>query len=439
MVQARRLGTWHLAVGVVFPLLSLLCFADSHARVVRLSEVQGSVRIDRNTGQGFENAFLNLPLTQGTKLRTQDGGEAAIEFEDGSTIRLAPGSEIDVPELSLGDSGSKISSIHLQEGTAYVTFFGSKGDVLDITFAREKVSFTQPAHARIVLGDVDAAVSVFKGEVGVSGPKGAVGVAKNHTANFDLIDDHYELANNIEQYPFDGWDKQESKYQEQYTDARYSNYSPYAYGTSDLSYYGNFFTVPGYGMMWQPYFVGAGWDPFMNGAWASYPGVGYGWVSAYPWGWTPYHYGSWAFVPGYGWAWQPGGAWMGWNTVPVILNPPAGFAAPRPPTLPGQRIYPINHSPVTAATGNKVQIANNSAGLGIPFGSVRNLAALSHTVEQKGFVTTTVHSSMSTNGYSGWGRAGAVPVGRTGTATGHSGSSSFGHSMGGAHGSVGHH
>ncbi len=48
--------------------------------------------------------------------------------------------------------------------------------------------------------------------------------------------------------------------------------SPYAYGASDLNYYGSFYNMPGYGMMWQPYLVGAGWDPFMNGAWMWYPG-----------------------------------------------------------------------------------------------------------------------------------------------------------------------
>jgi len=438
MIQAKGFAMRLFLVAVVCPLLSVLCLADSHARVVRLSEVEGSVQIDRNTGQGYEKAFLNLPLTQGAKIRTQDGGQAAIEFEDGSTIRLASDSEIDVPELSLGDSGAKISSIHLQEGTAYVTFFGSKGDLLDINFAREKVAFSQPVHARIILGDVDAAVSVYKGDVAITGPEGSLEVAKNHTANFDLIDDHYKLANNIEQYPSDAWDKQESKYQQQYSDASYSKYSPYAYGTGDLSYYGNFFTAPGYGTLWQPYFVGAGWDPFMNGAWAFNPGFGYGWVSAYPWGWTPYHYGSWAFVPGYGWAWQPGGAWMGWNTVPVILNPPAGFAAPRPPTLPGQRIFPINRGPVTAATGNKVQIASNSAGLGIPRGSIRNLGALSHTVEQKGFVTTKVNSaSIPSSG--AWSHGGYAPMPRSGAGMGRPMTAGSSVHSGGGHTPVSHH
>src|SRR5208282_3779479 len=93
----------------------------------------------------------------------------------------------------------------------------------------------------------------------------------------------------------------------------YSSYSPYAYGVSDLNYYGSFSTLPGYGVMWQPYLVGMGWDPFMDGAWAFYPGFGYGWVSAYPWGWTPYHSGSWVFVNGRGWFWQAGGPWAGFT------------------------------------------------------------------------------------------------------------------------------
>ena len=83
--------------------------------------------------------------------------------------------------------------------------------------------------------------------------------------------------------------------------------SPYGYGVSDLNYYGAYSNVPGYGMMWQPYFAGVGWDPFMDGAWSWYPGYGYMFASAYPWGWMPYRYGNWTFVPGIGWMWQPGG------------------------------------------------------------------------------------------------------------------------------------
>ena len=100
---------------------------------------------------------------------------------------------------------------------------------------------------------------------------------------------------------------------------------------SDLNYYGAYSNVPGYGMMWQPYFTGVGWDPFMNGAWSFYPGYGYMFASSYPWGWMPYRYGNWMFVPSMGWMWQPGG-WNTWLTVPRYSGAvPTNF---RPPVVP---------------------------------------------------------------------------------------------------------
>jgi len=412
-------------------LLALPSLADSHARVVRLSDVQGEVQVDRNIGQGFEKAFLNLPLTQGVKVRTQQQAQAALEFEDGSSVRLAPNTTVELPQLLLRDSGVKFTTLNVLEGTAYVDFLGTKDNILEVTFAREKLSLAQPAHLRIVMADVDASVAMFKGEAGIVGPKGTVQLNKNHTASFDLLDDQYSVANSIDEYPYDSWDKQQAQYQQRYAGKSYSRYSPDAYGSEDLNYYGSFFSVPGYGTLWQPYFVGVGWDPFMNGAWAYYPGTGYGWVSAYPWGWTPYQCGNWTFLQMYGWAWQPGAACTGWYTLPIILNAPVGFVLPRAPQLPGRRILPLNRGPMPAQRGNSVQIVNNSAGLGIPRGSFRNLAQLSGKVESSGFATATVHTAPVT---AGWWHSGTAPVTDMGTAIGHGFSSSVsssGHAGGG--------
>lgn len=421
---------------VSFVLIALPALADSHARAVRLSDVQGNVQIDRNTGQGFENAFVNLPLTQGVKIRTQDRGQAALEFEDGSTVRLAPNTAVELPQLMLRDSGVKFSTIKVQEGTAYVDFLGTKDNVIEVTFAREDMTLTQAVHLRVAVEDVDATVAAFKGQASVTGPKGTVEVNKNHTASFDLLDDHYTAASGIDEFPYDSWDKQEAQYQQQYGRST-SSYSSTGYGTADLNYYGNFFTVPGYGTLWQPYFIGAGWDPFMNGAWAFYPGSGYSWVSAYPWGWTPYHCGAWNYFAMYGWAWQSGGACSLLNTFPVILNAPVGFVRPRPPLLPGHRIFPMHRGPMPVQTGNKVQIASNSAGLGVPRGSIRNLGQLSTRAAQTGFVTTKVHTSSEATG---WWHSGSAPMAHVGSSMGH-GFSSVGHSMssgtGGGHASSG--
>jgi hypothetical protein len=55
-------------------------FADSQVRIVRLSNVEGAVQVDRNTGQGLEKAFLNMPIVQGMKLATKESGRAEVEF-----------------------------------------------------------------------------------------------------------------------------------------------------------------------------------------------------------------------------------------------------------------------------------------------------------------------------------------------------------------------
>jgi len=87
-------------------------------------------------------------------------------------------------------------------------------------------------------------------------------------------------------------------------------------------------TVPGYGSVWQPYFIAqlarSGWRL------AFYPGFGYMFVSGYPWGWMPFNYGNWAFAPGFGWLWQPGN-WNSWNALPLVVNAPVGTKVPTPP------------------------------------------------------------------------------------------------------------
>jgi hypothetical protein len=379
---------------LVCPLLAVSSFADSQVRIVRLSQVEGNVQIDRNTGQGYEKAFLNLPITQGVKLRANAEGRVEIEFENGSTLRIIPGTVIEFPELSLRDSGAKVTAVKLQEGTAYVNFNGAKDDEFILGFGREKVALTHSVHLRIAMGDTDARLAVFKGDVEVAGPSGTVQVGKKQTATFDLAaQDRYTLAKNLEKDPYDAWDKQQEDYHQRYLSSSYTNYSPYAYGMSDLSYYGNYFNVPGYGTMWQPYFTGAGWDPFMNGSWAWYPGFGYTWVSSYPWGWTPYRYGSWLYVPNHGWAWQPGGSRLGWNTVPRVINPPRQFIPPQPPTSAHNTIV-VRRGPVVTPAGsaNKVVIHGDSAGLGIARGSIRNLGKVSQQVRQEGSATTTVRT-----------------------------------------------
>ena len=405
-------------------LLALPALADSQARIVRLSDVQGSVQIDKNTGMGFENAFLNLPITQGAQVRTHDRGRAEIEFEDGSTLRLTPNTTIEFNTLGLSDSGKRISVINLVEGMAYVNWLGRSGDEFRLNFSREKISLDHAAHFRVQTSPEASKMAVFKGDVDVEGPAGKVIVEKKKMATFDGSDnDKYTLAKNVEEAPLDSWDKEASTYHEQYAK---NNSSPYGYGVSDLNYYGAYSNVPGFGMMWQPYFTGVGWDPFMNGAWSWYPGSGYMFASAYPWGWMPYHYGNWMFLPGMGWMWQPGG-WNSFTTVPRYAGTlPANFHPLVAPAAGTVNTVVVGKAGTTSALASSRLVVNaGSAGLGIQRGSLENLHQLNHQVAKSGFAEVRPAPQFSTT--SARSSAMTSSTAHTNTSSAHSSSGSGAH------------
>jgi hypothetical protein len=303
-------------------------WADSQARIVRLSLVDGGVQIDR--GQGLEKAIMNMPIAQGVKLSTSDGARAEVEFEDGTTLRMAPRTEIEFPTLGLRYSGARFSTIQLNQGTAYFNVRHKGDDEFRVAFADHEINVDHNVHFRLALTGGDAELAVFKGDLEMKGPQKSVKVKKDETLTLDLGDaGRYDLAKNITPLSYDSWDSDRINYTTQYASSNYAS-SPYYYGASDMNYYGAWTSWPGYGMLWRPFGVGYGWDPFYNGAWAWYPGFGYTWVSTYPWGWTPYRYGSWLFVPNFGWNWRPG-TWNSWYTMPPVYNPPPSFHVPKPP------------------------------------------------------------------------------------------------------------
>jgi len=370
--------------------------AESKVRIVRLSDVQGSVQIDRGAGEGFEKAFLNLPVVEGSRLKTGDDGRAEVELEDGSALRIVPNSEIAFTRLALGDEGQKLNTVELNAGAAYVDVRVKNGDQFMLNFERESVTVGAAAHFRVDLTATEATLAVFKGKVSGTGPAGQFEAAEKHSATFDLANnDSFNLTKNYDEDPYDDWDRQQTEYHDRYaTSKTYDMSSPYGYGLSDLNYYGNYMSVPGYGWVWQPYLAGAGWSPFQDGAWAWYPGFGYMWVSGYPWGWMPYRYGNWAFLPGFGWVWQPG-YWNTWAPIPPVVNPPARTHVPTPP-IRGHQIVVVGRGLTTTPSRppSRLTIDKGSAGFGVPRGSVRHLDRVAKEVD-KGTRPVTVSTQSS--------------------------------------------
>jgi hypothetical protein len=93
------------------------------------------------------------------------------------------------------------------------------------------------------------------------------------------------------------------------------------YFYSDLSPYGQWVDLEGYGWCWQPTVVAGNpqWQPYCDDGHWVYTDAGWFWQSDYPWGWAPFHYGRWLRHEHAGWVWFPdrvwGPAWVTWRTA----------------------------------------------------------------------------------------------------------------------------
>lgn len=426
----------------------------SKVRIVRLSMVKGAVQIERSREHGFERAIANLPVVERNLLQT-GMGVAEVEFEDNSSLRLAPNTLVEFPALGRNASGATESAVHVTQGTVYVSLMkpqNSKTPVNDftLTFGDRKLTLDPATHVRLDIDGTQANLAVLDGSVRVDSNDGTLTIDKKRTATFSVSGDTAPtVAKDIEKTEFDGWDHDATSYHARVATLMGSGSgyagTPYSYGVSDMAYYGSFMDAGscGMGMMWRPYFASAAWDPFGNGTWAWYPGAGYSWVSPYPWAWTPYHSGSWGYCPSMGWGWMPGGSWYGVNNVASLtpaagriptgggggprLLPPPHAPLPHQPTFVTVTNRPLTTSMVTSQTS--FEFRKDSAGIGVPRGTMGNLAKFSHQTESRGVATTNIYVNVPQAGGHFGGSSSMVAAGlgssiHRGSAPSYSGSSS---------------
>jgi hypothetical protein len=376
---------------------------DSHVRIVRLSQVQGKVGMDRGTGHGVEPSMQNMPIVEGLLLGTaNEDSYAEVEFEDGSTMRMGPGSAIAFTQLVTRATGAKATTVRVDRGTVYVSRENTKADEFTLVAKGTKKIAVQPStHMRLELDGTKAEVAVFSGNVAVDGSGAPQIVGKKQTLTLDVADaaSPVELAKKVEERLFDGWDKDAQQYHDRYAKGN-SLLGGKGYGISDLNYYGAFATVDGCGTFWQPYFVSASWSPYSTGMWAQYAS-GYSWVSPYPWGWLPFHTGGWSYCPSRGWGWQPGGSFVGVNNIALVQAPlrngPAhmpGGALPRPPAGTKASMVVVSNQPLSISkpvSGESFVFQKDSAGLGVPRGSLGKLNGFSNDVARHGSANSHVY------------------------------------------------
>jgi len=311
------------ACGIVLTLPAASASEVSHARIVRLSYTEGDVQLSADGGSGWQKAIVNTPLREGMALATGDG-RAEVEFEFGLTAWMASNTLLEFPQLVLED-GAKLTQISVTQGTATFYVKPGRGDSLEVQAGALLIRAPERARFRVDVFVDGASVSVLRGALDVDAHGATQRVNSRNTLAFRRgTSPEITLAGNSSKDAWDRWvSDRNNDVEEARDDTSLYLTAPVAYGMADLSYYGGWVDLPGYGYSWQPFGIGAGWSPFLNGYWGGYGAFGPAWISYEPWGWLPYHYGGWVYSPLYGWVWAPGN-FSAWSPATVAWVRTAG-------------------------------------------------------------------------------------------------------------------
>ncbi len=302
--------------------------AASNARIIRLSLVQGDVRILHdskgdplaNDKAPWSRAELNLPIREHDVIAT-DSGRAEVEFENGALAFINENSVLEFFDLSLED-GSFTTRLILRQGTGSFYANPARADYFSVTGGDFTAQASTRANFRMDNFDDGSTVAVNKGRVSVLYKEDSKMLSKGQSLTMRAGE---TVAASIGQAPesddFDRWvsGREDSVVTATNSALHYSNSYNYTSGFGDLYTYGGFYPVSGFGYGWQPYGVGIGWSPFDYGNWYFQSGLGWSFIGNQPWGWLPYHYGGWIFEPGIGWLWAPTG--FGGGGLPVRFHP----------------------------------------------------------------------------------------------------------------------
>jgi len=282
---------------------------DPPSRVGRLNFMEGSVTLQPGGENDWVGGVLNRPLVTGDNLWVDEGSRAEVHI--GSTA-LYLGAKTGITLLDVSDVAAQI---RLVQGSLIVRVrHVDDEDAYEIDTPNIAFVVRQPGEYEIdVDGDgnrTDVTVWHGRGEV-TGGGDSRMMMANQHAAftnngtgagsGANGLD--YEAGQVPDRSGLDSWAQGRDQMDDQSDSANYVSRDMTGY--EDLDQYGSWSNVAGYGMVWQPAGLVAGWAPYRYGHWTWVGPWGWTWVEDEPWGFAPFHYGRWAFA-GSRWMWVPG-------------------------------------------------------------------------------------------------------------------------------------
>jgi hypothetical protein len=290
-----------MLLGLILTSLSTLASADPPIRVARLGYASGAVSFSPAGEENWVLAEINRPLVTGDRLWAD--ADARAELQAGhAQIRMGPNTSVTL--LNIDD---RVTQLQLAQGSLNFRVQRlTPGEIFEVDTPNLAFTIKRPGSYRV---DVDTAgnattVLVRSGQGEVSGEGAAYVVDAQQSYRFagTGLSDYQNLL-----LPppddFDHWSGDRDRRSEASVSARYV--SPEVVGYEDLDDNGTWHSYPGYGNVWVPTHVAAGWSPYHDGHWDWVDPWGWTWVDDAPWGFAVSHYGRWASING-SWGWVPG-------------------------------------------------------------------------------------------------------------------------------------
>jgi hypothetical protein len=282
---------------------------DPPNRVARISVIQGNVSLEPNGVDAFSQAEINYPLTSGDRVYADNNSFGELQTA-GLAVRLGNGADVTLSSLTDNIAQFGLAQGSIRVRTRSLSAFNGQPATVEVDTPNGAILVDQPGDIRVdsYPQDDTTVVTVSSGAVEVTGQNLDQQLGPNQSLR--LAGSNPVYAEQVQLLPPDGLDQfdQQREYRRQRASA-YQYVSPDMIGAADLDDYGDWQPAnqdnQGYGAVWYPRSVPAGWTPYSNGHWAWVAPWGWTWVEAEPWGFAPFHYGRWASFGGR-WGWVPG-------------------------------------------------------------------------------------------------------------------------------------
>ncbi|WP_066736378.1 DUF6600 domain-containing protein [Cupriavidus sp. D384] len=331
--------------------------ADPPSRIATVTEMAGGLSFAPAGSDEWAAVGLNRPITTGDRLWVDPGGRA--ELHAGTTaVRLGGGTAATI--LNLDDRATQVK---LTQGTLQLRVRALPADQ-QVEVDTPNLAFVprEPGDYRIDVSPdgTSTLVSMRHGSAVLYGDTRSIELGRGQRMRFTGTDLADAGPGN---YPppdsFDQWTAARDAREDASPSARYV--PPDMTGYTALDDYGDWQQDPGYGAVWFPREVSAGWAPYSTGHWAWVAPWGWTWIDDAPWGFAPSHYGRWAYF-GSRWGWVPGPVAVRPCYAPAVVGF-VGSASIRIGGGPGVAWYPLGprdvYRPVYRASPRYVTRINN--------------------------------------------------------------------------------